>query len=293
MTFNAFPQSWRYYEFSTYVFLTYVISWTFWLIGLLIPNTTIASIAFYLGSFGPVLAAIGMLRRRGANPLAWFQGLFRWRIPQHWYFFVLSFPAFLASVAMLVYTLVGYSIDPTLLPHRLAAYVPLLMMTATIGGGNEEPGWRGFGLPILQEKFSPFKSTLILGIVWAVWHLPLLGADPAFQTGEVQGIQMTIKVALLLLSITCHAFWYTWIINRTGSVLLCVLLHAGYNTTNHLLILIPESKLYGDAEMVLLPIMTGIMLASVIFLLIRTKGRLGQSGSGSGSGSGSIYIKSD
>ncbi|MEO1144395.1 MAG: CPBP family intramembrane glutamic endopeptidase [Cyanobacteria bacterium J06638_22] len=277
MTSNTAPQyCWRNYKFSAYVFLTYAISWTVWLIGLLIPNTILASIVFYLGSFGPALAAIVMLRRRGASPLAWFKALFRWRIPLQWYLFVLIFPGVLASVAMGLYTLVGYPIDPTLLPNRLATYIPLLMMAATIGGGNEEPGWRGFGLPILQEKFSPFKATLILGIVWALWHLPLLGSDPAVQTGEVQGTQILAKVALLLLSITCHAFWYTWIVNRTGSVLLCVLLHAGYNATNSSLILIPEAELYGEAEMVLLPIMTGITLVSVIVLLILTRGRLGK-----------------
>jgi len=265
--------------FSTYALLAYGVSWTFWLIWLLMPDTALGSVAFYLGGFGPLSSAVVMIWRQGANPLTWFTRLFRFRVRLHWYLFVLSFPVFLASVAMLIYLLAGYPLDYTLLPTRLASYVPVLIPMALIGGGNEEPGWRGFGLPVLQSQFSPFQATLILGVVWAFWHLPLIGSDPALQAGEINITQLILKVALLLLSITCHAFWYTWIVNRTGSVLLCILLHAGYNTANSLLILVPENELHGDAEVVLLPIMTGVVLASVIFLLIGTRGRLGSSSS--------------
>lgn len=265
--------------FSAYALLAYGISWTFWLIWLSMPDTAIGSVAFYLGGFGPLSSAVVMIWWQGAKPLTWLTGLFRWRLQLHWYLFVLSFPAFLACIAMLIYLLAGYPLDPTLLPKRLASYVPILITMALIGGGNEEPGWRGFGLPVLQRQFSPFQATLILGMVWAFWHLPLLAADPALQAGGVNIVQLAPKVALLLLSISCHAFWYTWLINRTGSVLLCVLLHGGYNTTNRLLILIPEAELHGEAEVVLLPIMTGVVLASVIFLLLGTRGRLGTSSS--------------
>jgi hypothetical protein len=68
---------------------------------------------------------------------------------------------------------------------------------------------------------------------------------------------------------------WTWLLNRTGSVLLCVLLHAGYNTANGLLLLIPEDALRGDSYRWLLLVMTLILAASVTALLAATRGRLG------------------
>lgn len=89
-----------------------------------------------------------------------------------------------------------------------------------------------------------------------------------------------VAYALLICAVS-WIFWLiwllipnTWIINRTGSVLLYVLSHAGYNTANSLPFLVPETELHGGVETVLLPIMTSIIVASEIFLLIITKGRL-------------------
>ena len=101
------------------------------------------------------------------------------------------------------------------------------------------------------------------------------GADLG-DTSAGPSADLAPRIALLLASITAHAFWYTWIINRTGSVLLCILLHAGYNTSNGLLVLVPEADLHGAAEAVLLPIMTGVVVGSVLVLLAATRGRLGK-----------------
>ena len=48
----------------------------------------------------------------------------------------------------------------------------LLLLVVALGGGLEEPGWRGFGLPHLLETHTPVRATLILGVVWGVWRLP-------------------------------------------------------------------------------------------------------------------------
>ena len=80
---------------------------------------------------------------------------------------------------------------------------------------GEEPGWRGFALPRLQATHSPFTATLILGLVVAVWHVPLvfLSAehfDPIF-----------------LLATVAVTFFYTWLFNHTGgSVFMTILAHA-------------------------------------------------------------------
>jgi hypothetical protein len=96
------------------------------------------------------------------------------------------------------------------------------------------------------------------------------------RAGEVPVSELGVQVGFLLVSITTHAFWYTWLINRTGSVLLCILLHAGYNTSNGLLVLVTDADMAGDAGGVLLALMTAVVLGSVLTLLALTRGRLGK-----------------
>lgn len=87
--------------------------------------------------------------------------------------------------------------------------------------------------------------------------------------------QILFIVIATLVSIATHAFWYTWLINRTGSVLLCIILHASYNAANGLLLLVPDEALRGSSYQTLLVLMTLVLIASVVALLVKTKGQLG------------------
>jgi len=87
-------------------------------------------------------------------------------------------------------------------------------------GLGEEPGWRGFALPQLQTRYSPLIASLILGSVWALWHLPLVGNE--FPSPIVPAF---------LLSLFGATFMLTWLFNRTNdSVFLPMLFHATVNT---------------------------------------------------------------
>ena len=112
-----------------------------------------------------------------------------------------------------------------LLVYVLASFVYILLFGGPL---NEEAGWRGFMLPQLQHRFNPLVSTLILGLIWGVWHFPMHingfypSGGPAFLVEEL---------LLRVLSTMLVAFVYTWFYNKTkGSVLVCILLHAGFNT---------------------------------------------------------------
>ena len=90
-------------------------------------------------------------------------------------------------------------------------------------GLSEEPGWRGFALPRLQAKFSPLVSSLILGVLWAVWHAP-----GRFGGIEAKSLSDTLVEWGLILLVTVI---FTWIFNRTrGSILATALLHPAMNT---------------------------------------------------------------
>jgi len=110
---------------------------------------------------------------------------------------------------------------------RLVGIILLFfLMNFIFGGLSEEPGWRGFALPRLQARFSPFIASLILGVFWAVWHAPA-----RFGGIEAKSLEDTIVEWVLILFVT---FIFTWLFNRTkGSILATALLHPSMNTTGH------------------------------------------------------------
>ena len=169
-------------------------------------------------------------------------------MPIRYYLYALGLPALLFAIVNLELALLGQDVELGLLGERLPAYLATFVMVLVIGGGLEEPGWRGFALPRLQEHHTPVKATLILGVVWGIWHLPLYG--PAF-------------VGPLL-----FVFFYTWLYNRTGSVLLCILLHASFTPALDHLVL-REDNLGVDLAIV------ATLVAAAVALVALTKGRLG------------------
>ncbi len=87
-------------------------------------------------------------------------------------------------------------------------------------GVGEETGWRGYALPWLQKRYSPLVSSLILGTIWAAWHIPLMGVE--FK-GQV--------IAAFLVSIVPAAVILTWLFNHSNENLLTApLFHAMVNT---------------------------------------------------------------
>jgi hypothetical protein len=96
----------------------------------------------------------------------------------------------------------------------------ILLLVPGMGGAWEEPGWRGFALPSLQGSGrSALVASLILGAVWALWHLPLLA------TGQMGGWDVV--------NIMGSTIVLTWVFNGTGgSVLIVMLLHAMNNTVS-------------------------------------------------------------
>jgi membrane protease YdiL (CAAX protease family) len=178
----------------------------------------------------------------------WARQIVRWRVSPRYYAYALGLPAALFAVVNLELALLGRDVDLTLLPDRLGAYAATFLLVATIGGGLEEPGWRGFALPRLLRDHSPVKATLLLGCIWAVWHLPLYG--------------------LAFVGPLLFVFFYTWLYNKTGSVLLCILLHASFTPALDHLVL-GSDDLVADLSIVV------TLVAGALALVALTRGRLG------------------
>ncbi|HWQ20912.1 MAG TPA: type II CAAX endopeptidase family protein [Methanotrichaceae archaeon] len=260
---------------SSFFVLAYVLSWLAWLLPTLGFGETIALAGLYAGGFGPAAAAVIITWCSGESVLKWARSIFHWRVQPKWYAVALGLPILLMGLASIAFAIFGLQIDLSLLPGRLPMYLPMLALTALAQGGNEEPGWRGFALPRLEERHVPVVTTLILGAIWAFWHLPVLAANPAETQHGMSLIALMPIVLVTAINIISLSFVYTWIYNSTGSVLLCILLHASANTANGLLIPMPDAALQGDLYQTVLLVTTGINLVVAAALVGLTRGRLG------------------
>lgn len=103
-----------------------------------------------------------------------------------------------------------------------------------IGGGFEEIGWRGYLQPTLQKRWSPFTSTLIVGGIWSIWHLPLW-----FVVGSNQVSMNFLWFTLIALALS---FLMTIIYLYTRSIFLCIIFHALINSLWE--VYIPDTNIF-------------------------------------------------
>ena len=122
-----------------------------------------------------------------------------------------------------------------------------------VGGGvSEEPGWRGFLLPRLQDRFSPLVASLLIWFPWALWHAPL---DFAGYAGPTFVAYLRTRVFILVpLCITI-----TWVYNRCGKTILsAALFHSAFNVAPDF---IPSSE-------------WAVWMLSVLALMVVVTGRM-------------------
>ncbi len=254
--------------------LTYALSWGLWLPLVLGYSGTLRSILFVGGAFGPAVAGALVTGLSGHKVGAWLRRRMRWRVAARWWMVALVVPVVLTGTASAAYALLGHPVDVMLLPARLGGYLPALALAALVGGGQEELGWRGFALPHLERRFGPARATLLLGTIWALWHLPIVAANRTLQHG-LEWAALWPVLLLSLASVVGYAFVLTWLFNRTGSVLMAMLLHAGFNTANALLVPLPAEAVAGSAYQTLSVTMTLTLGVAVLLLVAATGGRLG------------------
>jgi len=211
----------------------------------------------YVASFGPTAAALIVTAltagKEGLREL-WHQ-ITRWRVGWKWGLFsVLSPVAVFALCMPIVRLFKGEWPDLRLLgqvnylPYLGFAVLPLWVTTFGFG---EEIGWRGFALPRLQKTMSVSKATLVLGVLWILWHIP-----PFFYHETYQDMGWAILLGFIF-GVLCGAVLLTWLYNGTGgSVLMVALWHGIFD-------LLTASKAGQD----IIPIvMSALVIVSALFI---------------------------
>jgi membrane protease YdiL (CAAX protease family) len=206
--------------------LVFALTWALWFTAAGLEPSLLRNVSFYLGVFAPGIVALAMTYRElGASGVRKLLGrLVQWDVGVRWFAFALLF---IFSIKVVVALIVRVSTGGW--PVFGTVPVPLLFAGAigsTLLGGQvgEELGWRGYALPRLASAMGLGAASVLLGVIWAIWHLPLfyiLGADTVGQS-----------FPFYLLQVTALSVAIAWLYMKTrGSLLLTMLLHAAVNNT--------------------------------------------------------------
>jgi len=253
-----------------YFLMAFAFSWAYEVI-VFFPQGSLEDllVAAPLAFVGPTLSAFIMTALTQGKP-----GMRRYVlgcVGFRWYLFTL--------LALPTLLLLGYLVMPgaiaafQAIPAAafLQSYQLSFLVNFTVGGPlGEEPGWRGFALPRLQRGYGPLVGTLILGVLWGLWHLPLFILIPGFDGAGNDFVGILFPFLALVIEATASAVIFTWVFNNVrGSLFLMVLLHATFNTaTSAIPTLFPTFP-----SSFLLPLMP-ILVAVAALLLMVTRGRL-------------------
>jgi membrane protease YdiL (CAAX protease family) len=208
--------------FVLFVAGTLAFSWGLWALPLLgiVPSSSMEILA-RVGGFGPLVGALVALTATDRGVRTWLRSNLRVRIPARWYAWALVLPPFLVGIAGVVHVVVfGASLNLGAI-NPLWVYPIAVVVVFLVGGGQEELGWRAFALPALQERYSAATASLGVGIIWAMWHLPLflIPGSP----------QQELPLGPYVVAVLGASVVFTWLYNSSGSVLVPMLFHGGIN----------------------------------------------------------------
>ena len=203
----------------------------YWLVFYLAERAGWALPRFLSGSirsYGPTFAAIAALSYSGGRDALrdlW-SSVIRWRAPGRLWALVFLGPL---AVIVVIFGVVRAVAPESLAPgdvnplKLVAIFVVMIFLDGPLG---EEPGWRGYFLPALMRRYDAFVATLLVAVVWYLWHLPHYHVD-----GRLTDVTFLWKYLLFMFAL---AFMHTWLFKRSGgSVLLNIVFH---NMTNFIVL---------------------------------------------------------
>jgi membrane protease YdiL (CAAX protease family) len=266
-TARAFPM--------TYFVIAFAFTGFFWTLAALGARGVIPALPglTVIGTFGPLVAAVVVTAQEsGRAGLRSLLGrILHWRVAPIWYGVILLGPILLmlAGLALEVVALGGQ--PPSL--GALFGMLPILVILTVYGvifvTIGEEVGWRGYALPALQARYGALVSSVILGTLWALWHLPVFFNPDTHYSNLPFVLQLAFQIPVAIL--------FTWVFNSTGgSVLMAILLHAVLNASTRLWNTLPEysveppSAAEAAAQTVHINLMMTIVLwvAAVVVVLV-------------------------
>jgi membrane protease YdiL (CAAX protease family) len=223
--------------------LTFAYSWVIWIpsvldgIGIELPFsvTGYSIVVVIIGAFAPMMAAITIVARESGwkGTKAFFGQVFDFHFKPVYLVIALVLPVLIHAIAHYLAPAVGLDVAKMLFPTEISVEpivlaIPYFILMLVIGGGQEEFGWRGYAQEPLQRKIGVLPASLVIGVIWGIWHLPLW-----FMTGDLHSAYSFLAFVMMTTSIS---IMYAWLYNSSGKKLIVVMIfHAMNNTAAPLL----------------------------------------------------------
>jgi membrane protease YdiL (CAAX protease family) len=271
------------YPLVSFFVMAYAFSWIVWVpwvlgedgANVLPPALSVPSSAARLllaGGIlaGPTLSAFIMTAttegREGVRRLL--GRLVLWRVGFRWYLFALIGVPLIMLLGTMVYSMSLPNLGALGGPSYLLSYLASFALVTVLGGPLlEEIGWRGFALPRMERLQGPLLASVILGVMWALWHLPEFLVPSWAASSGGGGI---VGIAMFTLTAITFTIVISWVFNNTrASVLLAILVHSSIDTFTIPLAAIFPAWAIASA----LPLMIGFGVVAVA-LMVLTRGRL-------------------
>ena len=256
---------WRFFA------LALGISWFFWMWVILLDWNVwkFPAILFgALGLFGPAIAEITLISRTHDKEQwrdYWHRVFDIRRISKKWLLVILFAFPLLHTIVILISILAGSALPGFETAKNLLSepwrILPFAIFILIFGPLPEELGWRGYALDGLQARYNALFSSLILGAVWALWHVPLFFMKGTFQH-EVLKFG-TINFWTYILGPVIISILFTWIYNNTNrSTLSAILFHFMINFTAELIPLTEQGRVYSTILVIALSLMVVVIFGS-------------------------------
>lgn len=213
--------------------LTYIVSWVAWISAAAIlrmatpqPSGFLAlrGFLYLLGVFAPSFVALVLTARADgrAGVLSLLRQTLKWSVGARWFVFAV---AYMAAIKLTAAQLIRIATGawPALGPESIYIMAIAIPFSTPVQVG-EEIGWRGYALPGLSARLGLSGASIVLGVIWAFWHLPFFFISGTDKSGQ--------SFPMYLLTVTALSVAMAWLYWRTnGSLLLTMLMHAAVNNT--------------------------------------------------------------
>jgi len=223
--------------------LTFAYSWVIWIpsvldgIGIKLPFNVAgySTVVVIIGAFAPLMAALTLVGQEGGwrGIKTFFGQALDFHIKPVYLVLALALPLLIHLIAHYLALAVGLDVAKTLFPTDtslapIVLAIPYFILMLVLGGGQEEFGWRGYAQEPLQEKIGVIPASLVIGLIWGIWHLPLW-----FMAGDLHSAYSFLAFVMMTSSISII---YAWLYNSSGKKLIVVIFfHAMSNTAAPLL----------------------------------------------------------
>ena len=214
--------------------LTFILSWLLWVAAAAMLGwdlsrsselTPLSGLVYLLGVFAPAFVAVTLTARSSgrAGTLALLRRTIKYSVGARWYVFALTYFVSVKLAVAVVYRLT-LGAWPAFTETSWFLMLGGIVVSTPFQAG-EEIGWRGYALPRLSMLMGLPLASIVLGIVWAGWHLPFFFFSGTDKSGQ--------SFPLYLFAVTALSVAMAWLYWRTkASLLLTMLMHSAVNNTN-------------------------------------------------------------